>query len=249
MADRAGRLAGRVAMITGGGTGIGLATGRAFAEEGAAVVAAGLAGDEEAAAAIERDGGRALGVVMDVTDEASVAAAVGAAVERFGGLNILVNNAGIGWPRPLAEVTVDDWDRILAVNLRGPFFCARAAAPHLEGGAIVNVASVAGRSSSLAMGCHYTASKAGLLGLTRHLARELAPRGTRVNAVCPGATETELLDRGMDDEGKRRTQDAVPLGRLGRPEDIARAIVFLASDDAAYVTGAALDANGGIFMA
>jgi len=187
--------------------------------------------------------------VMDVTDEASVQAAVDTAIERFGALNVLVNNAGIGWPRPLAEVTAEDWDRILAVNLRGPFFCARAAAPHLEGGAIVNVASVAGRSSSLAMGCHYTASKAGLLGLTRHLARELAPRGTRVNAVCPGATETELLDRGMDDEGKRRTQAAVPLGRIGRPEDIARAIVFLASDDAAYVTGAALDANGGIFMA
>ena len=138
----------------------------------------------------------------------------------------------------------------MAVNLKGPFLCTQAAAPHLAaGGAVVNLSSLAGRSSSPAMGCHYSASKAGLLGLTRHLARELGPSGIRVNAICPGPVETDLLRRGMDDETSRRVVASTPLGRVGQPEDIARGIVFLASDDAAFITGAALDANGGLFMA
>ena len=249
MAERKGRVEGRVALVTGAGEGIGRATARALADEGAPVVMADVRGHEQAAEAIRSAGGHAVGVRMDVTDAAAVEAAVALAVERFGGLNILVNNAGIGWHTPLEEIEEGDWDRILGVNLKGPFLCARAAVRHLGGGAIVNVASVAGRSSSMANGCHYTASKAGLLGLTRHLAREFGPRGIRVNAVCPGPIQTALLDSEIDEEGKRRLVANVPLGRLGVPEDIARVIVFLASEDAAFITGAALDANGGIFMA
>ncbi len=249
MVRNQGRVAGKVALVTGAAEGIGLATARLLAAEGAAVVLGDVARAEEAAESVRASAGRTIGLAMDVTDVASIERAVRAAVDQLGGLDILVNNAGIGAPAPLGEIEEADWDRILGVNLKGPFLCARAAAPHLEGGAIVNVASVAGRSSSLAMGCHYTASKAGLLGLTRHLARELAPRRIRVNAVCPGPIETALLDRGMDEAAKQRTLASVPLGRLGQPDDIARAIVFLASDDAGFITGAALDANGGVFMA
>ena len=249
MVRNQGRVAGKVALVTGAAEGIRLATARLLAAEGAAVVLGDVARAEEAAESVRASAGRTIGLAMDVTDVASIERAVRAAVDQLGGLDILVNNAGIGAPAPLGEIEEADWDRILGVNLKGPFLCARAAAPHLEGGAIVNVASVAGRSSSLAMGCHYTASKAGLLGLTRHLARELAPRRIRVNAVCPGPIETALLDRGMDEAAKQRTLASVPLGRLGQPDDIARAIVFLASDDAGFITGAALDANGGVFMA
>ena len=249
MVRNQGRVAGKVALVTGAAEGIGLATARLLAAEGAAVVLGDVARAEEAAESVRASGGRTIGLTMDVTDAVSIERAVRAAVDQLGGLDILVNNAGIGAPAPLGEIEEADWDRILGVNLKGPFLCARAAAPHLEGGAIVNVASVAGRSSSLAMGCHYTASKAGLLGLTRHLARELAPRRIRVNAVCPGPIETALLDRGMDEAAKQRTLASVPLGRLGQPDDIAHAIVFLASNDAGFITGAALDANGGVFMA
>jgi 3-oxoacyl-[acyl-carrier protein] reductase len=140
----------------------------------------------------------------------------------------------------------------VAVSMTGPFLFSRACLPGMikEGrGRIVNFSSTAGKSVSTLAGAHYTASKAGLLGLTRHLARELGPRGIRVNAVCPGPIQTALLDSEIDEEGKRRLVANVPLGRLGVPEDIARVIVFLASGDAAFITGAALDANGGIFMA
>ena len=250
MAERAGRVEGQVALVTGAGAGIGLATARALATEGAAVVAGDVARYDEAAEALRQLGADAAGIRLDVTDRASIVQAVALAVSRFGGLHILVNNAGIGWPQPLAEIGEEDWDRVMAVNVKGPFLCTQAAAPHLKGGgAVVNVSSLAGRSSSPLMGCQYSASKAGLLGLTRHLARELGPSGVRVNAICPGPIETDLLRRDTDEEAVRRIVATAPLGRLGRAEDIARAIVFLASEDAAFITGAALDANGGLWMA
>ena len=195
-------------------------------------------------------GGRTLGVELDVTNSESARAAVEAAIAQFGGLHILVNNAGIDQRGRLEELSEADWDRVLAVNLKGPFLCAQAAAEHLEGGgAIVNVASLAGRSSSPLQGCHYSASKAGLLGLTRHLARELGPRHIRVNAVCPGPVVTDMLTRSTSREGIAALAAQVPVGRAGTPEDIASVIAFLASEDAGYINGVSLDANGGIFMA
>jgi NAD(P)-dependent dehydrogenase (short-subunit alcohol dehydrogenase family) len=243
-------LTGKIALVTGAGRGIGRATVLALAAEGAAVAATDLIGHDETAAQIQAIGGRALALRMDVTDGAQVRAAVARTVEHFSGLQILVNNAGVGWPRPLGEISEEEWDRVLAIDLKGPFLCIQAAAPHLApGSAVVNLASLAGRSSSPLQGCFYSAAKAGLLGLTRHLARELGPRGIRVNAICPGPVDTDLLRDTSTQDDLDRFVASIPLRRLGTPEDIARAIVFLASDDAGYITGASIDANGGIFMA
>jgi 3-oxoacyl-[acyl-carrier protein] reductase len=250
MAAGAGRLTGKVALITGGAGGIGRATAEVMAAEGAAIAAADLRGADATVEAVRATGGRALAVAVDVTSPASVEAAVARTLAEFGRLDILVNNAGIDQRGLLEDISEDDWDRMLAVNLKGPFLCTRAAARHLEGGgAVVNTASLAGRSASPIQGCHYSASKAGLLGLTRHLARELGPRGIRVNAVCPGPVMTDMLTRSATPDHIRQLEAAIPLGRPGTAEDIARVITFLASDDAAFVTGAYLDANGGIFMA
>ena len=250
MASADGRLAGKVALVTGAGGGIGRATVERLAAEGAAVVAGDIRGSEPVAEAVRAAGGRALGVELDVTSAASARAAVEAAVAQFGGLHILVNNAGIDQRGLLEELSEVDWDRLLAVNLKGPFLCSQAAARHLEGGgAIVNVSSLAGRSSSPIQGCHYSASKAGLLGMTRHLARELGPRRIRVNAVCPGLIMTDMLTRSTSTDRIDELAAQVPVGRTGMAEDIARVIAFLASDDAGYINGVSLDANGGIFMA
>jgi 3-oxoacyl-[acyl-carrier protein] reductase len=250
MAGANGRLAGKVALVTGAGGGIGRATVTRLAAEGAAVVAADLKGYQSVAETVRAAGGRALGVELDVTSAVSARGAIDAAIAHYRGLHILVNNAGIDQRGVLEELSEAAWDRMLAVNLKGPFLCAQAAARHLEnGGAIVNVASLAGRSSSPLQGCHYSASKAGLLGLTRHLARELGPRRIRVNAVCPGPIMTDMLTRSSSSEQIDALVAQVPVGRTGTPEDIAGVIAFLASDDAAFITGASLDANGGMFMA
>ncbi|MCC6178521.1 MAG: SDR family oxidoreductase [Chloroflexi bacterium] len=246
----AGRVAGKVALVTGARGGIGLAAARLLGAEGASVVLGDVADVTDAVREVERAGGRAIGTRLDVTRAADAEAAVAHAIEHFDRLDILVNNAGIAHPARLADVTDELWDRILTVNLKGPFICSRAAAPHLSsGGAIVNVASLAGRSFSPAMACAYSASKAGLLGLTRHLAKELAPSGIRVNAVNPGVVETSLIDGAYSAEHLSAVVGTIPLGRIASPEEIASVIVFLASDAASYVTGASLDTNGGIFMA
>ena len=175
MAARKGRVEGKVALVTGASGGIGRATAVALAAEGARLVLGDIADLQETAQAVFEAGDLpAVSVKLDVTSRTDAEAAVAKAIEQFGRLDILVNNAGVGRPAPLAEVTDDLWDWIMDINLKGPFICARAAAPHLgQGGAIVNVASLAGRASSPAMACAYSASKAGLLGLTRHLAKEL----------------------------------------------------------------------------
>jgi NAD(P)-dependent dehydrogenase (short-subunit alcohol dehydrogenase family) len=251
MATRTGRVEGKVALVTGASGGIGRATAVALAAEGAQLVLGDVADLEAAAQAVFEAGDLpALAVKLDVTSRTDAEAAVARAIEQFGRLDILVNNAGVGRPAPLAEVTDELWDWIMDINLKGPFICARAAAPHLgPGSAIVNVASLAGRASSPAMACAYSASKAGLLGLTRHLAKELGPRGIRVTAVNPGVVMTSLVANNFPPERLARTIETIPLGRPSQPEEIADVIVFLASDDARSVTGASLDANGGIFMA
>jgi meso-butanediol dehydrogenase / (S,S)-butanediol dehydrogenase / diacetyl reductase len=238
------RLAGQVALITGGGTGIGAATARRFADEGASVVVTGRRREPLDAVATATG---AVVVEGDVSDASHIAGAVSTAIDRFGALDVLVNNAGIGGP---------DWQRVVDVNLTGARLAAEAALPHLvdRRGAIVNVSSVSALVTHEG-GAAYSVSKAGLVMLTKTLALDYGPRGVRVNAVCPGWVRTEMGDRSMDklaaargvsrDEAYALASSHVPLRREGTPEEIAAACLFLASDEASFVTGAALVVDGG----
>ena len=237
-------------LVTGAGRGIGRAVAVRCAEEGAAVVAADLEPPEQTAAAVKTAGGRALAVAVDVANQAAVRAMAEAAAREFETVDVLVSNAGIGFPDPVLEITEERWDRVLDVNLKGALFCAQALLPPMlarRDGALVFVSSIAGRRLSLVNGAQYTCSKYGLVGLTRHLASELAGTGVRVNCVCPGPAETDLLERYTNDAARRAMVERTPLRRLARPEDIADVIVFAASARARHVHGAILDVNGGLY--
>ncbi len=249
--DRLVDLAGSVALVTGASRGIGAAIAGRLAEAGAAVAVAARSADEapgSTVARIRERGGAAVALALDVTDEAQVGRAIDAAVAALGRLDILVNCAGIQPSRVLTEQSVDDWDALLDTNLRGVFLCTREAARVFlaqgGGGAIVNVASIEGLQPAWAHS-HYAASKAGVLMHTRAAALELGTHGIRVNSVSPGLTWNAALERDWPD-GVRRWLAHVPLGRLGLPDDIADAVLFLASPMARFVTGANLVVDGGM---
>jgi 3-oxoacyl-[acyl-carrier protein] reductase len=239
----------KVVLITGGSRGIGRACAVAFADLGAQVVI-GYAGNEAAAnetLALLRTKGRALR--FDVADSAACAKAVDGVLEEFGRLDVLVNNAGLAVDGLVVRTKEEDWDKQLDTNLKGAFALIRAAARPMmkqHGGAIVNLTSVVGETGNAGQAA-YSASKAGLIGLTKSVARELASRNIRVNAVSPGFIETDMTAR-ISGETRARMVEDIPLSRLGAASEIAHAVVFLASDEASYITGEVLRVNGGMYM-
>lgn len=245
-------LMGKVAIVTGASAGIGRAAAFAMAAEGANVVIADVdvMRGEQVASDINDKGGTAVFVRTDVTDDASVAALVAETVARFGGLDVAFNNAGIeGTPAPTAECTPENWQRTLAVNLTGVWSCMRHEIPRMlerGGGSIVNCSSVAGLVGFATIPA-YTASKHGVAGLTKTAALEYAEQGIRVNAVCPGVIDTEMVERftGGQPEAEAAMIATEPVGRLGHPEEIADAVVWLCSDRSSFVTGQAIAVDGG----
>ncbi len=242
----------QVAIVTGGAQGIGRAIGETLARDGATVIVADL--DMEAAMATTRaindTGARAVAAQVDVSDEASVKNLYARVLGVAKRVDILVNNAGICRMIPILDIEVAEWDRIMAVNLRGTFLMSREAFRHMKergSGKVVSIASAAAKLGGLAAGAHYSASKAGVICFTKSLALQAAPFKINVNAVCPGPTATEMTEAWGDDVNKAFAAK-IPWQEYGRPEDIAAAVCFLCSPRARYITGEILDVNGGLVM-
>jgi 3-oxoacyl-[acyl-carrier protein] reductase len=240
------------AFVTGGGSGIGRAIAIILAENDARVAVVDI--NEEAAQSVAEQvckaGGEATAIHTDVSCPMSVRDAVKATVAAFGGIDVLVNNAGICPLRAFEGITLEEWNQVLAVNLTGVFICTQAVLPYLRRsrqGRIINIGSMAGRTGGILAPAHYAASKAGMIGLTKILAGTEAQYGVTVNCIAPGTTETPLT-AGWDPQLRERILKQVPLRRLGKPEDVASAVLYLASDGASWVTGATFDINGGLAM-
>jgi 3-oxoacyl-[acyl-carrier protein] reductase len=246
--SRSNMLEGQVALITGSSHGIGLATARTLAEEGATVVINGRKADalRLAAEQISKAGGKVAAYPFDVADGKAVQAGIAEIIGTCGRIDVLVNNAGIYSITPFLELSEDLWDRTVAVNLKGVFNCCRVVIPQMlkqKSGRIVNVSSIAAKHGGYLPVAHYASSKAGVEALTKSLAREFAPFGIRINAVCPGVIHTDMAAAQADEKVKM-----IPMGRLGTAEEVARAILFLVGPDSSYLAGEILDVNGGILM-
>lgn len=244
----------RTALVTGASRGIGRAIALALAEQGAAVAVNANQSAEAAelvAAEIREGGGRAIVALADVSDGQAVARMVADIRAKLGPIDILVNNAAIDRAVAFEEITPEEWDRVLAVNLKGVFHCCQAVIGEMKerrSGKIICISSVAGLRGSLFGNVHYAASKAGMHGFVMTLARQVAPYGVNVNAIAPGPIETEMFRQNVSGERRQQVLAGVPLGVMGQPEDIAHAAVFLASDWARFITGAVLRVNGGSLM-
>ena len=253
-ATRKGRgmkLDNKVAMVTGAGRGIGKEIVLIFAREGAKVVVCDIDPQtaSETAAEIAGRGGETMGEKVDVTRRDEVEALVGKVLDKWGRLDILVNNAGITRDGLLVRMSDGDWDRVLEINLKGAFNCMRATGRVMmkqKGGRIVNIASVVGLVGNIGQ-ANYAASKAGLLGLTKTAARELARKGITVNAIAPGFITTRMTEK-LPSAAKDKLLAGIPLGRLGTPQEVAEAVLFLVSEEAAYITGQVLNVDGGMVM-
>jgi NAD(P)-dependent dehydrogenase (short-subunit alcohol dehydrogenase family) len=250
-------MAGRVAIVTGGSQGLGMVAATRFAQRGAAVVVADVRPEGETVVRqIREGGGKALYASVDVTSEADVNEMIASTLREFGRLDFAYNNAGVLEERVLtAEIPVEEWNRIISVNLTGVWLCLRAEVPAMigsaHGGAIVNCSSMAGLSGTAAWRmAAYASSKAGVIALTRAAARDYADQGVRVNAICPGGIETEMMKQTMDANPSFAQQLTVskPMGRLGRPEEVADTVVWLCSNEASYISGIAVPIDGAAYQ-
>jgi meso-butanediol dehydrogenase/(S,S)-butanediol dehydrogenase/diacetyl reductase len=249
----AGKLDNKVAIVTAGGSGIGAATVRRFAREGAAVVIADLSGSraEQVRAEVAGAGARVAALKMDVADPQAIEATIKMALDSFGRLDVLFNNAGMAEVSLIHETTLESWERVMAVTLTGTFLGLKYAIPIMRrqgGGAVINTASISGIHGDYAM-ASYNAAKAGVINLTRTAALENAKHGIRVNCVCPGAINTrvaQILGKDRADEFRRVMGAAHPIGRMGEAEEIANMVTFLASDEASFITGASFVVDGGV---
>jgi len=243
-------LSGKVAIVTGASRGIGRAIALALAKDGANIVVnavSNITKAREVAKEIESMGRKALVILVDVSQKKDVENMVNQTLERFGKIDILVNNAGIVGPTiPIQELSEEDWDRIISVDLKGTFLCCKAVIPHMisqRSGKIVNMSSIAGKEGNANMTA-YCAAKAGIIGFTKALSEEVAKYGIRVNCVCPALIETELVER-MDKKQAEYLKSKIPLGRLGKPEEVAELVKFLVSDASDFITGQAINIDGG----
>jgi 3-oxoacyl-[acyl-carrier protein] reductase len=243
-------LSDRVAIVTGASRGIGRAIALALAAQGAKVVAA-ARGDHAAGVVSEitAAGGQAMAAPVDVTDGPSVAALVSATLDRFGRVDVLVNNAGITRDQLMLRMKLEDWDAVLRTNLTAAFTCAQAVLRPMvkqRGGRIISISSIVGQAGNAGQ-ANYAATKAGLIGFSKSLALEVASRGITVNVVAPGLIETDMT-RALPEAARAGWAEKVPLGRIGAPDDVAAAVCFLASDEASYITGQVIAVNGGMYM-
>ncbi len=246
-------LEGKIAIVTGAGQGMGRAVAERLAASGARIVVNDVNASAAAgvAKAINSTGGDALAAPGDVTSKTDVDGIVETATSRFGDVQILVNNAGVLRRTPIIDIEEDEWDLVVGVSMKGTYLCTRAVLPSMQKsgwGRIVNFSSTAGKSVSTLGGPHYTAAKAGVLGITRAVAKEVASYGITVNAVCPGLMDTEMVRNTITQEQIEVYENKFPISRSGQPWEAAELVAFLVSDRAAYITGASLDINGGDLM-
>lgn len=245
------KLKGKVALVTGAAQGIGKAVSLLLARNGADIVVSDINFEkaEETAKEVELIGSKALAIKVNVAHLGEVEQMVETILEKFGKIDILVNNAGITRDKLILRMTEEDWDMVLDVNLKGTFNCTKAVIRYMakqKSGKIVNIASVVGEMGNAGQ-VNYSASKAGVIGLTKTIAREFAQRGINVNAIAPGYIETPMTDV-LPDKVKEELRRLIPMERLGKPEDVAEAVLFLVSDASSYITGQVLNVNGGIYM-